>query len=156
MAKILDRICSALAVVSALLLLFITFSIGYSIFARILKIPSPFWIVQFNEYSLLWLTFLGTAWVLSVDKHVSINIIVERLGVKSQKFVRLLNSLLGMALCAVLCGYGIFTTRETFIRGVIDVQAVDIPKALVLVIIPLGFLFTFLKFIHRFILILKE
>ena len=155
-AKILDRICSLMAVISAVLLLFITFSIGYSIFARMLRIPSPFWVVQFNEYSLLWMTFLGTAWVLSVDKHVSVNIIVQRLGVKSKKIVGLLNSLLGMGLCALLCGYGIFTTRETFIRGVIDVQAIDIPKALVLVIIPLGFLFTFLQFVHRFILILKE
>ena len=100
-AKILDRICSLMAVISAVLLLFITFSIGYSIFARMLRIPSPFWVVQFNEYSLLWMTFLGTAWVLSVDKHVSVNIIVQRLGVKSKKIVGLLNSLLGMGLCAV-------------------------------------------------------
>jgi TRAP-type C4-dicarboxylate transport system permease small subunit len=155
-AKLLDRICSILAVISALLLLFITFSIGYSIFTRLLRIPSPFWIVQFNEYSLLWMTFLGTAWVLSVDKHVSINIIVQRLGVKTQKYVGIFNSLLGMGLCAVLCGYGIFTTRETFVRGVIDVQSIDVPKAFVLVIIPLGFLFTFLKFIHRIVLILKD
>jgi C4-dicarboxylate transporter, DctQ subunit len=155
-AKILDRICSILAIVSALLLLFITFSIGYSIFARLLRISSPFWIVQFNEYSLLWMTFLGTAWVLSVDKHVSINIIVQRLGVKSRKLLGLFNNLLGMALCGVLCWYGFFTTRESFVRGVIDVQSIDIPKAFVLVIIPLGFLFTFLKFVHRFVLLLKD
>jgi TRAP-type C4-dicarboxylate transport system permease small subunit len=155
-AKILDRICSTLAVISALLLLFITFSIGYSIFARLLRIPSPFWIVQFNEYSLLWMTFLGTAWVLSVDKHVSINIIVQRLGVKARKYLGLFNSLLGMGLCGLLCWYGFFTTRETFVRKVIDVQSIDVPKAFVLVIIPLGFLFTFLKFLHRFMRNLKE
>jgi TRAP-type C4-dicarboxylate transport system permease small subunit len=102
------------------------------------------------------MTFLGTAWVLSVDKHVSINIIVQRLGVKTRKYVGIFNSLLGMGLCAVLCGYGFFTTRETFVRGVIDVQSIDVPKAFVLVIIPLGFLFTFLKFIHRIVLILKD
>jgi C4-dicarboxylate transporter, DctQ subunit len=154
--KILDRICNALAVVSALLLLFITFSIGYSIFTRLLRIPSPFWIVQFNEYSLLWMTFLGTAWVLSMDKHVSINIVVQRLGLKARKFLGLFNSLLGMGLCGVLCWYGFFTTRETFARWVIDVQAIDVPKAFILAIIPLGFLFTLLKFVQKFVVILKD
>jgi TRAP-type C4-dicarboxylate transport system permease small subunit len=156
MVKILDRICVVFSVVSALLLLFITFSIGYSIFARFVKISSPVWIVQFNEYSLLWMTFLGTAWVLSADKHVSINLVVERLGRGAGKVLGLVNCVLGMGLCGVLGWYGFFTTRETFVRKVIDVQAIDIPKAWILVIIPVGFLLTFFKFMHKFCILLKE
>jgi hypothetical protein len=53
-----------MAVLGGLLLLFITFSIAYSIVTRKLDLPTPVWVVQFDEYALLWVLFLATAWIL--------------------------------------------------------------------------------------------
>lgn len=151
MAKLLDKICSILAVLAALLLLFITFSIGYSIFTRQLKLPTPVWVVQFNEYSLLWVTFLGTAWVLSQEKHVSIQLVTERLSSKMQRMVSLVHNLVGLGLCSALCWFGWFTTWDHYARKVVDVGSVDFPKAVVLAIIPLGFLLLALQFLNKLI-----
>ncbi len=74
-SRILDRVFNVMAVLSGLLLLFMTFSISYSIFARLVGITQPIWTVQFNEYALLWMTFLGSAWVLSRRKHVSMDVV---------------------------------------------------------------------------------
>ncbi len=156
MCKVLDRLCDVLAVVAALLLLFITISISYSIFARLVGIHSPIWTVQMNEYALLWLTFLGAAWLLSRDKHVSIHLVFQRLGNKSQKVMGLVHSIMGAVLCGALCWFGIFTTWGQFERKVIDVQSIDVPKAYVLVVIPLGFLLLFLQFARKFIAKLRE
>ena len=156
MGKILDKICNTLALVGSLLLLFVTFSIGYSIFTRQFNLPSPVWVVQFNEYALLWITFLGTAWLLSTDKHVSIQIVTQRLGKKGKKVLALIHSIMGMGLCGVLCWFGIYTTGDHIIRKVIDVQSIDVPKGYVLLVIPLGFFLLTLQFFRKFISLLAD
>jgi TRAP-type C4-dicarboxylate transport system permease small subunit len=149
--KLLDRVCAGLAIVAASLFLFLTFSICYTIFTRTLGIPSPVWTVQFDEYSLLWLTFLGTAWLLSRNRHVSIELVVSRLNEKGKKVLGAVNDLLGLILCATICYYSWICTWDHFRRNVIDVQGVDVPKAYVIVVIPLGFLLLFLQFFRRIV-----
>jgi C4-dicarboxylate transporter, DctQ subunit len=150
MTKALDRVFDFLAVVISIILVLMTLSIGYAIFARAVGLPGPVWIVQFNEYAMLWATFLGAAWLLSKKRHVSIELIVSHLSRPTQKVFHLIHSLLGVGLCAVLCWYGTLTTLENFQRNVINVQAVDVPMAYVLVVIPVGFFLLLLQFIRDF------
>ena len=151
MTKLLDKVCGALAILAGLLLLFITFSIGYSIFTRQLNLPTPVWVVQFNEYSLLWVTFLGTAWLLSEEKHVSIQLVMERVPKKVQRMISLIHNLIGFLLCGAFCWFSLMTTWDHYVRRVIDVGSVDFPKAYVLAVIPLGFFLLTLQFLKKFI-----
>jgi TRAP-type C4-dicarboxylate transport system permease small subunit len=150
-ARLLDKVCSLLALLAGLLLLFITFSIGYAIFVRQVKLPSPVWVVQFNEYALLWITFLATAWILFKGKHVSIQILTHRLSERGQKILELIQSTMGLGLCGIFCYFGSYTTLEQFSRKVINVQAVDVPQALVIMIIPIGFFLLSLQFLRKLI-----
>ncbi|MBW2018105.1 MAG: TRAP transporter small permease [Deltaproteobacteria bacterium] len=149
--KILDRILATMAVMAGLLLLFLAFSIGYSIFARLVGIRSPLWTVQFNEYSLLWLCFLGSAWVLKRGKHVSMDIITSRLKPPAKKVFNILHGFMGVGVCSVLFWYSLVVTWNQFQRGVTDVKAVDVPKYLVLVVIPIGFLTLGLQFARNLV-----
>ncbi len=151
MTKMLNRVCSAMAVLGGLLLLFITFSIAYSIVTRKLNLPTPVWVVQFNEYALLWVPFLATGWILSRNQHVSVQFLVQYLGRAGRRTLDLIHSLLGMIVCGIFCWYGIHTTWDHYVRGVIDVASVDVPKAYALVIIPVGFLFLTLQFLSKFL-----
>ena len=156
MVRMLNRVCSAMAVLGGLLLLFITFSIAYSIVTRKLNLPTPVWVVQFNEYALLWVPFLATAWILSRNQHVSVQFLVQYLGKRGRKALDVVHSLLGMIVCAVFCWYGIITTWDHYVRGVIDVASVDVPKAYALVIIPVGFFFLTLQFLSKFLAALRD
>ena len=89
MDRFLDKILAILAVLSGLLLLFITFAIFYTIFARFLDIPGPVWAIQFTEYALLWMTLLGTAWVLKQHKHVSVDLLTSRLSAQTKLYFNL-------------------------------------------------------------------
>jgi TRAP-type C4-dicarboxylate transport system permease small subunit len=149
LSRFLDRILTGMAALAGFLLLFITFSISYSIFTRALGIESPVWTVQFNEYSLLWMTFLGSAWVLSRRKHVAVDIFTARLGPKGKRIADVVHSLAGTGVCGVLCWYSSLITLNLFQRGVTDVQAVDIPKYLVLMVIPAGFLVLTAQFLRN-------
>ncbi|MHB8091042.1 MAG: TRAP transporter small permease [Syntrophales bacterium] len=149
--KIFKGILSGMAFLSGLLLLFLTFSISYSIFARALGYQSPLWTVQFNEYSLLWMTFLGSAWVLSKRKHVSVDIVMGHLKPQARRIAETVHSVMGIGVCGVLCWYTSKMTLSLFQRGVIDVQAVDVPKHLIIVIIPIGFFVLAVQFVRNLI-----
>ena len=147
--KVLDKTCQLCAIIGALLLLFVTFSIAYSIVTRQMGLGSPIWIFQFNEYSLLWITFLGTAWLLAEDKHVQICLLTNVLGERPNKILGIIHSVVGFGLCAVLAWYGFFSTKDHFVRNVIDTQAVDVPKWIILTVIPFGFILLSLQFLRK-------
>jgi TRAP-type C4-dicarboxylate transport system permease small subunit len=151
MNRVLDRIFDSLAVVIGVILVLTTLSIGYAIFVRAVGLPGPVWIVQFNEYAMLFATFLGAAWLLSKRKHVSIELVVSRFSRRGQIIFGLIHSILGMGLCATLGWYGALTTYENYVRNVINVQAVDVPMAYILFVIPLGFLLLLIQFLRDFI-----
>jgi TRAP-type C4-dicarboxylate transport system permease small subunit len=140
LVKLLDRVIGALAAAAGVLLLFITFSISYTILARFIDFPTPVWVVQFNEYALLWITFLGAAWLLKRGKHVSIDLLTSQVSPRRRPMLDLVHSAMGFGLCGILFWYAARVTWGQFQRGVTDVQAVDVPKCLVLMVIPVGFL----------------
>lgn len=151
MINALDRVCVFLAVLSGLIIVFVTLSIGYAILSRATGLPGAVWVVQFNEYALLWMTFLGTAWLLARKKHIAVHIVIQRLGEKGKRVVSVVHALMGMALCGLFCWFTAFTAIEKIRRNVIDVQAVDIPIGYVLIVIPLGFLLLFLQFLRNLV-----
>jgi TRAP-type C4-dicarboxylate transport system permease small subunit len=156
LTKAVDVIIDALAVVAGLLLLFITFSISYTILARFVDLPAPVWVVQFNEYALLWMTFLGAAWLLKRGKHVSIDLLTSQLSPRRRPMLDLVHSAMGLGLCGVLFWYAARVTWGQFQRGVIDVQAVDVPKSLILLVIPLGFLLLDARFLLNLLGALRQ
>jgi C4-dicarboxylate transporter, DctQ subunit len=149
--RIFDKLLTAFAVLAGLLLLFITFTIGYTILARVVGLPSIMWEVQFNEYALVWITFLGSAWALAGNKHVSIDLFTRNLGPRKARWMSVLHNLMGIAVCGVLFWYCTLVVYGQYQRGVIDVQTMDVPKYLVLLIIPIGFLLLALQFVRSLI-----
>jgi len=150
MTKILDKLYDFLKDVVCVILALMTLTIFYTVFARAVRLPGPVWIVQFNEYAMLFATFLGSAWLLSKGKHVSIELLVSRFGERTRKVFKIVHSLMGMGLCATLCWYGAVTTIEHFQRNIMHVQAVDVPMAYVLFVIPVGFFLLLIQFIVDF------
>ncbi len=156
MNKGIDKLLDFMAFIAGVLLLFVTFSISYTIFSRAIGLYTPVWIVQFNEYALLWVTFLGTAWVLSRGKHVSIDLLTGRFSKEKKSWFRLFHGLLGTIVCLIFLWYGFWVTLGQYQRGIIDVQAVDVPKYLILMIIPIGFFFLVIQFVRQFFNTLKQ
>jgi TRAP-type C4-dicarboxylate transport system permease small subunit len=56
----------------------------------------------------------------------------------------------------VFTWYGTLVTWDQFQRGVTDVQAIDFPKYLVLMVIPSGFFLLTVQFLRRFVSILRR
>jgi len=149
MGKLIDFVVKVFAFVAGLLLVLMTVSIGYAILSRAVGLPFPLWVVQFNEYALLWITFLGTAWVLGRNRHIAIDLVTRHLNPRTRVVFDLLHSVVGAGVCAVIFWFGLKTVLSMYQRGVTDVSAVDIPRYLVLLVIPLGFLLLALQFVRK-------
>ncbi len=149
--RLFDGLNTALAVLAGLILLFMTLSISTSILARTWDIPFPIWIVQFNEYGLLWLTFLATAWVLQRGRHVSIDLLTRKATGWCNLFLDLTRNVVCGVFCAILCRQSTAVVWDHFQRGIVDVKGVDVPKYLILVVIPAGFLLLTLQFFRNMV-----
>jgi len=150
MSGLFSRINSAFAVLGAALLLFMVFSISYGALTRSFNLPSPIWIVQINEYSLVWVCFLTTAWVLSENRHVRVDILFSRFGRKGQSVLLIIQNTVSTVLCGIFCYLGTLSTWEHFRDKVVDVGSIDVPKSWIIVVIPLGFFLLTLQFLIRF------
>ena len=154
--KVLERLETALAVLAGLLLLFITLSICTSITLRTLNLQTPLWSVQFNEYSLLWITFLGGAWLLRKKRHVSLDILTRRLSRRGLGILNIIHAMLGMVVCGTLTWISGMVAWDHFLRGVMDVRAVDVPKHYILAVVFAGFLLLALQFLCEMLLDIRR
>jgi TRAP-type C4-dicarboxylate transport system permease small subunit len=125
------------------------FSISYGVLTRRFGLPSPIWIVQISEYSLVWVGFLATAWVLAVNKHVRVDILMSRLDRKKQTSLLLIQDTVSTLLCAFFVFLCTRSTWEHLRDRVMDVGSIDVPKGWVLIVIPVGFLLLTLQFLLR-------
>jgi C4-dicarboxylate transporter, DctQ subunit len=155
MGKLINFICNVCAVAAGIVLILVTLFIGYVILARIIHISSPAWITQFTEYALLWITFLGTAWVLGRDRHISIDLITSYLGPYKKLAFNISHYFVGCVVCLVLCYFGVVTALSMIERGVVDVQVIDVAKYKVILVIPLGFFLLSLQFLRKMFLAIQ-
>jgi C4-dicarboxylate transporter, DctQ subunit len=151
MSKWFTKINEGFAALGAALLLFMMFSISYGALTRTFNLPNPIWIVQINEYILVWVCFLATAWVLSVNKHVRVDILMTRFGQRKRTFLLFIQDSASTILCAIFFYLCSLSTWEHLRDKVVDVGSIDVPKGWILVVIPVGFLLLTFQFLVRVI-----
>ncbi|MCF8094662.1 MAG: TRAP transporter small permease [Desulfobacteraceae bacterium] len=144
-----DTLLDLMAILAGLLLLAITLLITYSVILRYLMIPPPIWILQYTEYGLLWITFLGAAWLLRLHGHIRIDTILGFFPGKVQSILEIFNDVLGCAVALIISYFGTVFTIDLFERGIMDVKATSTPKFLIFLIIPLGGATLCLQFIRN-------
>jgi TRAP-type C4-dicarboxylate transport system permease small subunit len=92
----------ALEAVNALVLLvmFVITMISV-VFRVILEVPAS-WTEELAQYTLIFLTFIGAASVMRDEGHIAISVVIDRLGKRPRRAVRILNRLLMVPFLAVL------------------------------------------------------
>lgn len=106
-------------------------------------------VTQWSEHAMLFITFLGTAYVLKREEHVNVDLVLRSLNPKSRGVLTLVVSLLSAILCLGLTWYGAKVTWECFVEGVVFPQRLVIPQAPILAIIPVGFFLLCIQFLRR-------
>ena len=107
------------------------------------------WAFEATEYSLLYITFLGTAWLLKREGHVKLDLVLNWLEPRAQTYLNVITSILLAIVCLFLVWYGAHATWDNFQRGVLSVKYYSLPKFAFLAVIPVGGFFLFVQSVKR-------
>lgn len=152
--RILGAIIKLFGVIAGILFMMMALIVTYNVVMRYFVARPPVWAVETTEYIMVYATFLAAAWVLSVDGHVKIDILVMRLSPKNQYLSSVVVSFLGLIACAVLGWFAVESTHNLYTRDVIMMKMMPWPKWILIAPIPLGILLTLVQFIRNLVALL--
>ncbi|WP_071392946.1 TRAP transporter small permease [Bacillus tuaregi] len=147
--KWLDKIENVFAAIGMWVIAFMMGLVVFEVIIRNLFNYSFSWSIDYTSYALLYIAFLGAAWLLREGGHVSVNILEEYLPAKSLKFLDYIIVISGILLSLVLVYYGIGVTWDLYINDTRSLSVVKTPLAYVVMIIPIGGLLLLLEFFRK-------
>lgn len=147
--SVFDNATNILAVLSAILIISVMLAISLAVATRYFLKLTWTGLIELSAMSLLFVTFLGTTWVLRKEGHVTMDILVDRLNPRGRSLLNMATSILCALMCLVLIWYGAQVTWTRYLEGSWVFANLTIPDAYFLFIIPLGSLFLFIQFLRR-------
>jgi len=145
----LSRVENLFAATAIFVLLFIIAAVCLEIVLRTFFNQSLVWVIEFSEYALLYITFLGTSWLLRRDEHVSVDLLTLAVNAAWRRRLGLLSAALGLTVALVLTVFGTAATIEHMYKGTFKPTIMEFPTWIVLLAIPLGSAVLSLRFMHR-------
>jgi TRAP-type C4-dicarboxylate transport system permease small subunit len=108
------------------------------------------WGTEVTEILLLYITFLGMAWVFKEDGHVVIDVFTGKVTGRKKKILDGISYFLVGIVSAVLIYYGFYAALDHFKRGVFNPTVIETPIALIIIVIPIGSIPLFLEVLIKF------
>jgi len=148
-SKDFDRILGFLAFCAGILIVLIMVAITVGVVLRFTPLGSIVWIFEITDYCLLWITFLGTAWVLKQEGHVRMDMILNTLKPRNQALLNMMTSIAGAIACLILAFFSSKVTWQHFQTHYLFTRFLEVPSYPILVIIPIGSLLLVVQFVRR-------
>ncbi len=124
-------------------------AVCYEVFIRYFFNKSTTWSLELNENVLVFITYLGAAWVLKRNGHVRIDLVVRWLPEKAESIVNCISSILCAAACLVITWYGAQVVLDQYRFDYHDASILDLPQWPLCIVLPIGFLMLFIQFIRK-------
>jgi C4-dicarboxylate transporter, DctQ subunit len=148
-SRIFDQILSATVNIASILFAFATLSVCAEIILRDFFNNPTLWVVEVNDYILLYATFLGAAWVLKKEGHIKMELILDRLKPKFRAMANAIISIIGALALGLVAWYGIKVTLNFIQRGLVGSGPMQVPEAAIVVVVPVGSLLLLIQFLRR-------
>lgn len=151
--RLAERLFTALvkimAVLAGLLLLAIMLATVFKVGLRGIAGEGIIGIDQLSGTAMVYMTFLGGAWVLRNNGHVTLDLVLTGASVPLRRTLIVINSLIGAATCFAVSYYGFHTLQLSIARGVMVASELEIPRAVGILPIPLGAFLLGIEFLRR-------
>ena len=148
LASFFDHTIGFLAFVGILFLAATLLLVNYEVVARyILNQPTP-WMLEIVEYALLYICFLGTAWVLKEEGHIKMDLVLNRLNPRAQVWLNIITSFVGIIICLIITWYGITVALDLYQSGQYYAAFLKPPKYIIIGIVPVGCFLLFIQFLR--------
>ena len=142
---IFNGVLNALALVAAVIILFIMLSIGSDVVMRYFFKQPQIWVLEVTEYALLFMTFLSATWLLRDEGHVKMDLILSLLKPRARKILNTFTTILLAILFIILTWYGTKVTWEQFQNDYFMATPLQAPTGPLMSVIPVGFFLLFIQ-----------
>jgi len=146
-----DRLINVLAFIAGSFIFIMMWIECYEIVARYFFKRPTVWSVEFCEYMLFLLAFLGTTWVLKRKAHINVTILVERLRPRARTYCDIFASFMGILISLIILWFSLKTSFENYVVGVKIVKTYALPKWIFLSFISFGYLLLLIEFVRQFL-----
>lgn len=146
---VFDRIITVLMGFACALVVFDMLSVTINVLLRYSIKFNFVWLFEITEYSLLWMTFLGTAWILRNNRHVRVDLVVSAMSPRKKEIMGFLAAVLSSILLAVMVWYTAKLTLHDFQANIYRSSVLEPQKWYLEIIIPIGFLLLLLQMLRN-------
>ncbi|MCL4675691.1 MAG: TRAP transporter small permease [Pararhodobacter sp.] len=147
--RFFSRLNLWLAILGAGILFFAASIIFFEVVSRAVAGTSRLWVIEVSEYSLLYITFLGAPYLLEKNRHVTLDLLYASLTQGWKSLLRLLNSAIGFAICAVLTVVGFDVWMDQIDTGVRATTVMAPPRYWITPALPLGMFLMAVQFVFQ-------
>jgi C4-dicarboxylate transporter DctQ subunit len=146
LAKTFDTIMNGMAWIGGAISIFMMLGISADVVARYFLNSPILGMQEVCSMLILWIVFLGAAWVLKKGGHINMDVILQMLKPKAQECLNLITSSICLVVTLVLFWFSIQVTWDVFTRGTIESGNLTINSGFVMMAIPIGCLPLFIQF----------
>lgn len=136
---IFDKVITILMVLAATLVVFDALAVSANTLGRYLFGVTSSELFEITEFTMLWMTFLGTAWLLKNDGHVRVDLVVSRLNQRHQAMLKTIASAISVILLGFMIWYSAKVMLQDLQTGYILSGVLRPPKWPIEIVIPTGF-----------------
>ena len=147
--NIFDRTNDVFALLAIAFLVFMMLIINGEVITRVSLGGSLKWVIEVTEYSMVYMVFLATAWLLRSDGHVKVELLLNVLKPRNHTLVNTITSVAAAIACLVVAFYSAQFTWDNFQDHTTVTSLLRPPKWTILAIIPVGCFLLFIQFARR-------
>jgi len=107
------------------------------------------WVIDITEYVMLFITFLGIAWLLKKEGHVVMDLLLDHLNRKSRHMAVAITSVVAAITCFIITWYGVVVGLDWYNINYFYQGALDIPAFYLEAVIPVGMFLVSIQFLRR-------
>ena len=147
--RIFDRAVNISATFAGALIVFVLVAVFYEVVNRYFFGRAILWTYEVVEFTLLYITFLATAWLLKEEAHVKIDLVLQQLKPKRQAVLNVITSVICAIAFLIIIVYSIISILESIELGLFTPTELETPKHYVMLCIPIGGICLFIQFLRR-------
>lgn len=144
-----DSILTIMVIMAVILLAVGWLSVCLEVVMRYFLNRPQAWVVEIIEYTLVWVTFLGAAWLLKKEGHVKMDLVLTRLNPRRQSLLNIITSSLCVIIWLTLTWYWGQSVWRYFQEGLVTYTVLEVPRVLVFSIMPIGSFMLFIQCLRR-------
>jgi C4-dicarboxylate transporter DctQ subunit len=146
---IFDRTITAMMVMSAALIVLDAFAVTVDVLSRKFFGITYVYLFEVTEFTLLWMTFLGTAWIMKNNNHIRVDLVVNQLNPRHGAIVIAVAFILSILILIMATGYSAWLTWHDYQTHFILSTILRPLKWPVEIIIPIGFFMLLIQLIRN-------